>query len=335
MSSVFGNMHFENPGFFILLLAVPIYIFWLWAKRPQKSASFTISDTHGIGPKESWRAVLRKFIPILRALAYCFLVIALARPQLTLTEQEEKAEGIDIMMIMDLSSSMLAKDFDPDRLSVSKEVATRFVDKRKFDRIGLVVFAGESFTQCPITTDHRVLKNFLASLECGILDDGTAIGMGLASAVNRLKTSEAKSKVVILLTDGVNNAGYIKPMTAAEIAKEIGVKVYTIGVGSLGNAISPVSRRSDGRYVFGMAKVEIDETLLQEIASLTGGKYYRATSEEKLEQIYQEIDKLEKTEIDVTVFKRYSEKFRSFMKYAFIFLLIEFLLNHVFLRRIP
>jgi Ca-activated chloride channel family protein len=278
---------------------------------------------------------LRILIPIARAIAYSLLVIALARPQLTLKEEEVKAEGIDIMLIMDLSSSMLAKDFEPDRLSVSKQVAQTFVDKRQYDRIGLAVFAGESFTQCPITTDHRILKTFLANLECGMLEDGTAIGMGLASAVNRLKESDGTSKVAILLTDGVNNAGYIKPMTAAEIAKEIGVKVYTIGVGTLGNAISPVSRRSDGRYVFGMAKVEIDEKLLEEIAKSTGGKYFRATSEAKLEQIYEEIDRLEKTEIDVTVFKRYSEEFRKFLFWGIILLLIEFILNHVLLRKIP
>ena len=335
MMGLFRNMHFENPEFFLLLLAIPIWFIWKWFKKPNRVASFTISDSHGILERESWRTMLSYLIPVLRALAYTFLVVALARPQLTLKEQEEKAEGIDIMLVMDLSSSMLAKDFDPDRLSVSKEVATRFVDKRKYDRIGLVVFAGESFTQCPITTDHRIVKTFLNNLECGMLEDGTAIGMGLASAVNRLKESAVKSKIVILLTDGVNNGGYILPMTAAEIAKEKNVKVYTIGVGSLGNAISPISRRSNGQYVFGMAKVEIDEVLLREMATMTGGQYYRATSEEKLEEIYEQIDKLEKTEIDVTVFKRYSEEFRRFMKIGLILLLIELLLSHIILRRIP
>jgi Ca-activated chloride channel family protein len=335
MSSLWGDIHFQNPVFFLLLLAIPLFLFWKWYKKPARSANFTISDLHGLGASSSLRSRLRILIPIARAIAYSLLVIALARPQLTLKEEEVKAEGIDIMLIMDLSSSMLAKDFEPDRLSVSKQVAQTFVDKRQYDRIGLAVFAGESFTQCPITTDHRILKTFLANLECGMLEDGTAIGMGLASAVNRLKESDGTSKVAILLTDGVNNAGYIKPMTAAEIAKEIGVKVYTIGVGTLGNAISPVSRRSDGRYVFGMAKVEIDEKLLEEIAKSTGGKYFRATSEAKLEQIYEEIDRLEKTEIDVTVFKRYSEEFRKFLFWGIILLLIEFILNHVLLRKIP
>jgi Ca-activated chloride channel family protein len=199
----------------------------------------------------------------------------------------------------------------------------------------LVVFAGESFTQCPITIDHAIVKSFLGNLQCGLLEDGTAIGMGLASAVNRLKESEMESKVIILLTDGVNNAGYIKPMTAAEIAKEIGVKVYTIGVGSMGNAVSPISKRMDGQYVFGMSKVEIDEALLREIASLTGGKYYRATTEEKLEAIYNEIDQLEKTEIDVQVYKRYSEEFRLFLFWGLIFLGLELLLKHIITRQIP
>ena len=335
MSSLWGDIHFQNPVFFLLLLAIPLFLFWKWYKKPVGSANFTISDLHGLGTSSSLRSRLRILIPICRAIAYSLLVIAMARPQLTLKEEEVKAEGIDIMLIMDLSSSMLAKDFEPDRLSVSKQVAQTFVDKRQYDRIGLAVFAGESFTQCPITTDHRILKTFLENLECGMLEDGTAIGMGLASAVNRLKESEGNSKVAILLTDGVNNAGYIKPMTAAEIAKEIGVKVYTIGVGTLGNAISPVSRRSDGRYVFGMAKVEIDEKLLDEIAKSTGGKYFRATSEQKLEQIYEEIDRLEKTEIDVTVFKRYSEEFRKFLFWGILLLVIEFILSHILLRKIP
>jgi len=274
-------------------------------------------------------------MPVLRMLSYIFIVAAIARPQITLKEEEVKAEGIDIMMVMDLSSSMLAQDFRPDRLSVSKEVAKAFVDKRKFDRLGLAVFAGESFTQCPLTTDHRVVKDFLDNLQCGLLQDGTAIGMGLASAVNRLKDSESKSKVVILLTDGVNNAGYIKPMTAAEIAQEFDIKVYTIGVGSMGQALSPVSRRSDGKYIFGMARVEIDEQLLREISKLTNGRYYRATNEESLTAIYDEIDKLEKTEIEVSTFKRYSEEFRRFLLWGVGFLLFEIVLRLSVLRSLP
>ena len=230
---------------------------------------------------------------------------------------------------------MLAQDFQPDRLQVSKEVAKQFVDKREFDRIGLVVFAGESFTQCPLTTDHRVVKDFLDGLQCGMLEDGTAIGMGLASAVNRMKDSDSKSKVVILLTDGVNNSGYIKPLTASEIAQELETKVYTIGVGTRGQALSPVSRRSDGRYIFGMANVEIDERLLEEIANMTGGQYYRATDQQSLESIYAEIDRLEKTEMEITSFRRYSEEFRRFLSIGIILLLIDLLLRLTVFKTLP
>jgi Ca-activated chloride channel family protein len=259
----------------------------------------------------------------------------MARPQKTLKEEIVKAEGIDIFMVMDLSSSMLAKDFNPDRLEVSKRVAIEFVEKRPYDRIGLAVFAGESFTQCPLTTDHRVVKDFLASLQCGVLQDGTAIGMGLAAGVNRLKDSEAKSKVIILLTDGVNNAGYIRPLTAAEIAKEFEVRVYTIGVGTIGDALAPMSRRDDGRYVFGMTRVEIDEELLRQIAEMTGGKYFRATSAESLERIYAEIDRLEKTEMEVSVFNRYNEEYFVWLLIGMVALGLYLVSKWTVMRRIP
>jgi len=253
------HIEFVHPWWLYLLLLLPLLIFWYWRRLRLQQSYMTISTTEPIRMLSSWRSKLYPFLPVLSALAFISLVIALARPQLSLKEEEIKAEGIDIVMVMDISSSMLAQDFQPDRLSVSKDVAKAFIDKRIYDRIGLVVFAGESYTQCPLTTDHRVVKDFLDGLQCGLLEDGTAIGMGLASAVNRVKESEAESKVVILLTDGVNNSGYIKPMTAAEIAKELNTKVYTIGVGSRGQALSPVQRRSDGRYIFGMANVEIDD----------------------------------------------------------------------------
>lgn len=333
--SLLGNIEFVNPEFLILLLAIPLIGIWqIWKKR-KTEAYFTLPSLDAIEGMVSFRSRLIPMMPVLRALACAAFILALARPQLALKEEEIKAEGIDIMLVMDLSSSMLAQDFKPDRLEVSKRVASEFVDKRAYDRLGLVVFAGESFTQCPITTDHRVVKDFMSNLKCGLLEDGTAIGMGLASAVNRLKDSEAESKVVILLTDGVNNAGYIKPNTAAEIAKEYGIKVYTIGVGSMGQALSPVSRRSDGKYIFGMARVEIDEALLQEIAKMTGGRYYRATTEQSLEAIYAEIDQLEKTEIDVTVFKRYSEEFGKFMIWGIGFLLLELFMRLTILKTLP
>jgi len=330
-----SSFEFQHPWFLLLLLALPIMYWWSYKKKNSANTQIPFPHVGSVENIQSIKAVLYKFLPLLRYLSLAFLIVALARPVLVLKEEEVKAEGIDIMMVMDLSSSMLARDFKPDRLTVSKEMAQRFIDKREHDRIGLVVFAGESFTQSPLTTDHRIVKQFLASLESGILEDGTAIGMGLASAANRLKDSESESKVVILLTDGVNNAGYVKPMTAAQIADELGVRVYTIGVGSMGEAISPTSRRSDGRYYFSMARVEIDEELLTEISILTGGKYFRATNEAGLEKIYAEIDELEKTEIEVSVFKRYSEEFRRFLIIGLSLLLLEFLLKNTFLRSIP
>jgi len=331
----FNNISFLNPEFFGLLLLLPAIGVWYFFKRNQHYPTLKMPNLEAISDLSSWRGKLRIILPILRALAFIMLVTALARPQETLKEEEVKAEGIDIFLVMDLSSSMLAQDFKPDRLEASKRVAGDFVDKREFDRVGLAVFSGEAFTQCPLTTDHRVVQEFLSSLKCGILEDGTAIGMGLATAVNRIKESEAESKVVILLTDGVNNAGYVKPITAAEIAREFGVKVYTIGVGSTGDALTPVSRRSDGRYIFGLARVEIDEDLLKKIADMTGGKYFRATTETGLERIYAEIDQLEKTEIEVTSFKRYNEEFHRFAFLGLLFLIIEILLRYSIFRTIP
>jgi len=329
-----GSYNFHSPWLLLLLLLLPL-MWWLKKRSVDKESNMRFPHVGSIKNLASTKSVLLKYLPLLRYLGLALLIIALARPRLILKEEEVKAEGIDIMMIMDLSSSMLARDFQPDRLTVSKEMGKRFIDKRTYDRIGLVVFAGESFTQSPLTTDHRILKEFMGGLESGIMDDGTAIGMGLASAVNRLKESESESKVVILLTDGVNNAGYIKPMTAAEIAKELGVKVYTIGVGTMGNAVAPISKRSDGRYVFGVSRVEIDEDLLTEISKLTGGRYFRATNELGLEKIYEEIDRLEKTEIDVSVFKRYSEEFRKFLIFGLLFLALEWLLRNTLLRTLP
>ena len=330
-----SSFEFLHPWFFLFLLIIPLMIWWQHFHKGPKRSKVRFPHVSSIENIKSIRSILLPYLVFLRYLGLIALIIAVARPRLVLKEEEIKAEGIDIMMVMDLSSSMLARDFKPDRLTASKEMAQIFIDKRSYDRIGLVVFAGESFTQSPLTTDHRIVKEFLGTLESGMLEDGTAIGMGLASAVNRLKESESKSKVVILLTDGVNNAGYIKPMTAAEIAKELNVKVYTIGVGSIGSAVSPISRRSDGVYVFGLSRVEIDEELLGEISKMTGGKYFRATDEVSLEKIYAEIDLLEKTEMEISVFKRYSEEFRTFLIIGFILLTMEWLLRNSLLKSIP
>lgn len=329
------NIHFVNPELLALLALLPLVMFFYYQRRKKYFATIRLSSLEALHNVSSWRSKGRRVLPTLRGVSCVLLVIALARPQLTLKEERINADSIDIMMVMDLSSSMLAQDFDPDRLEVSKTLAIEFVEKRPYDRIGLTVFAGEAFTQCPLTTDHRIVKEFLANLQCGILEDGTAIGMGLATAVNRMKDSPSKSKVAILLTDGVNNAGYVKPITAAEIAREFNIKVYTIGVGTTGDALTPVSRRSDGRYIFGLARVEIDEPLMQQIAEMTGGLYYRATSAESLEKIYDEIDQLEKTKVEITSVKRYSEEFYRFAGIGLLLLILEFILRYTVFRTIP
>lgn len=333
MIGLLRNINFESPAFFLLLAIVPFMIWWNF--RKVKKPRLTISSLSGLERTFSIRSTIVPFLPWLRIAGIVAFIIALARPQLTLKEEEVKAEGIDIMMSIDLSTSMLTRDFTPDRLSVTKEVASEFVEKRAYDRIGLTVFAEESFTQCPLTTDHRILNDFLANLQCGLLADGTAIGMGLATAVNRLKDSPSSSKVIILLTDGVNNSGYVTPLTAAEIAKKFGIKVYTIGVGSNKNALGPTSIRRDGTIMFGMTRGRIDENLLQEIADMTGGLYFRAADETTLKNIYDKIDQLEKTEIEVNVFKRYSEEFRFFFVIGLLLILLEIILRFTFLRTIP
>lgn len=333
--NIIHNIEFSSPYWLLLLAIIPLMLLYKYYSKRQEIEPMTFSTLESISGLYSWKEKAIKPLPILRYLALAALILAMARPQQTLKEEVVKAEGIDIILAMDLSSSMLAKDFDPDRLTVSKEVAAKFVDKRVYDRIGLVVFAGDSFTQTPLTTDHNILKDFLANIECGMLDDGTAIGMGLATATNRLKGSKSKSKVIILLTDGVNNAGYIKPLTAAEIAKEYDMKIYTIGIGTTGAALTPVNRRNDGKFVFGMSKVNIDEKLLSEISKMTGGRYFRATDEAMLNSIYDEIDQLEKTEMEVNVFKRYKDIFRIPLMLAFGLLLLEFILRQTILRTLP
>jgi Ca-activated chloride channel family protein len=328
------NYNFLAPYWLLGLTLLPIMAAWYLSQREKRYVNLNLPSLEAF-EKSSLRGRLRVLLPILRALTVVTLFIAMARPQLTLQEEEITADGVDIMMVMDLPSSMLAQDFTPDRLEVSKDVAADFIDKRKYDRIGLAVFSGEAFTQCPLTTDHRILKEFLDGLQCGILQDGTAIGMGLSTAVNRLKDSEAKSKIVILLTDGDNNAGYIKPITAGEIARELDVKVYTIGIGSKGAARTPIRRRSNGDYVYGMSQVNFDEDLLRELSKMTGGQYFRAVSKEGLEEIYQIIDQLEKTKIDVTTIKRYSEEFYLFALLGIIFLVLEVLLRYTIFRTIP
>ncbi len=314
----------------LILLGV-LYFLRLQKKRHTRirMPGLEVFEGHSI------RGLLRMYVPpVLRLISLGLIIICLARPQNVFKKEEIKGEGIDIMLVIDLSSSMLAKDFKPDRLEASKAVAADFIDKRDFDRIGLVVFSGEAYTQCPPTTDYRMLKNFLSQIRCGVLKDGTAMGMGLATAVNRIKDSSAETKTLVLLTDGMSNAGYYEPIDAANMAKALGVKVYTIGVGTMGDALAPISRRSDGEYIFGPVPVEIDEPLLVQVAEMTGGKYFRAIDNESLEKIYDEIDSLEKTEIEITKIEKRSEAFHHFLMWALGLLALEFILKYTVLRSV-
>jgi Ca-activated chloride channel family protein len=322
---------FESPHFLYLLIIVPVLIaYYIW-RQHKAVASFSVPGLQQFGQSgASFRQILRHLLFGFRAAAIGLLIIILARPQATSSYQDVSTEGIDIVLTLDISGSMLARDFRPDRLEASKNVATEFITGRPYDRIGLVVFSGESFTQCPITTDHAVLINLMREMKSGMIEDGTAIGEGLATAVNRIKDSDGKSKVIILLTDGVNNRGIIAPVTAAEIAKTYGIRVYTIGVGTQGVAPYPVQTPFGIQYQD--MPVEIDEAILKQIALMTDGKYFRATDNEKLVQVYNEIDKMEKSRIDVRQYKVRDEKFFLAALAAFIFILLEILLRNTVLK---
>lgn len=327
MSSYLSQFYFASPWWLSLLVIIPYLVYVHFFRKKSVHPTWIFSDLNHRIFTPSWRMKYFRWLPVLPLMGIVLFILALARPQLSLTEEKITAEGIDIMMALDLSSSMLSRDFDPDRLEVSKKVAQNFISRREHDRIGLVAFAGEAYTQCPLTMDHNILMDFVEQLRVGLVEDGTAIGMGLATAVNRIKDSETESKIIILLTDGVNNTGYIAPMTAAEMASALNIKVYTIAVGSMGQALSPINRMLDGRYIFGMAKVEIDTDLLKKISDMTGGKFYRATDKESLEKIYDEIDLLEKTDIEVEVFKRYKDEYRKFLWAGFGLILIGWILR--------
>ncbi|MCS6934532.1 MAG: VWA domain-containing protein [Chitinophagales bacterium] len=301
---------------------------WYW-RRKKSYAPLNVSDTRALAKiTTSWKGFIKEHLFVLRVLTCTCLLIALARPQTLYDEEKITTEGIDIVMAMDVSTSMLARDFKPNRLEVSKKEALNFINARVHDRIGIVIFAGESFTQCPVTVDRKVLQEQMAKIKNGLLEDGTAIGMGLATAVQRLKESNGKSKVVILMTDGVNNKGLVDPMTAADIALQFGVRVYTIGVGTNGQAETPVAMRPDGSLIFAMADVQIDEPLMKEIAKKTGGQYFRANNQNKLREIYEQIDKLEKTKIELSTYERRSEKFHVFALLAGLLLLADILLRY-------
>lgn len=328
------GVEFIDKSFFWLLLLLPFLILWYFLKFKKQSAELRISSLKGFKVTNSWLPKLKHLLFILRLLALILLITALARPQtVDVSSKTKTTRGIDIVMAIDVSGSMLAKDLRPNRLEALKKVAADFIVGRPNDRIGLVEYAGESYTKTPITSDKSIVLRSLKSIQYNnIIEDGTAIGMGLATAVNRLKDSRAKSKVIILLTDGVNNTGFIDPRIASELAVEYGIKTYTIGLGSNGMALSPVARLPNGEFQYGRIQVEIDEELLKEIAQVTGGKYFRATNNQKLEEIYDEINKLEKTEIEEFKFYNYQEKFRPLVILAGILLLVELLLRFTIFR---
>ncbi|HLA56469.1 MAG TPA: VWA domain-containing protein [Flavobacterium sp.] len=316
---------FLNPGFlWLLLLLIPAIVWHIW-KRKQQSPTLKISSVQGFKKSGSFLAKLHPFLFIFRILALSFLVVAMARPRtVDVSNKTKTTKGIDIVMAIDLSSSMLARDLKPDRLSALKKVAANFVMARPNDRIGLVVYAGEAYTKTPVTSDKPMVLEALKSLKYdNVLQDGTAIGMGLATAVNRLKDSKAKSRIIILLTDGVNNSGTIEPETASDIAKEYGIKVYTIGIGTNGMAEFPYALAPNGDFIYRMMPVEIDQELMKSIAKKTDGRYFRATSNSRLESIYNEINKLETTEIEELKYYDYDEKYRPLVWAAGILLLLE------------
>lgn len=323
------NYQFENIEFLWLLLIIPFLIVWQWFKNKQQSPELKFPGASLLAAQgANWLPKLRPILYALRLIAIALVIVAMARPRTSEENSKTKsAEGIDIVMAIDVSTSMLSKDLRPNRLEATKKVAADFITERPNDRIGMVVYAGESYTQTPLTSDHKIILNTMQDIKNGLIQDGTAIGMGLATAVNRLKDSKAKSKVIILLTDGENNAGEIDPMTAAQLAEEFKIRAYTIGVGTKGTAPTPYAYDMRGNLVYKNLPVNIDEDLLKNIAKQTGGKYFRATDNEKLNEIYAEIDKLEKTKLQELKFYSYDEKFEKFALAAFILFGLELLLR--------
>lgn len=330
---MFKNIVFANPKFFWLLLLLPLMLLWYWFWNKKSQANVTFSTTIAFKKTKSWSDALYHLLFVLRMIAIALIVVALARPQTHSENAKTKiTDGIDIVMAIDVSASMLSQDLKPNRFEALKKVASQFVKDRPNDRIGLVIYAGESYTKTPVTTDKSIILNALSEITYGQIEDGTAIGMGLATAVNRLKESKAKSRVIILLTDGVNNTGFIDPQTAAELAAEYGIKVYTVGIGTNGMALSPYALNADGSIIYRMQQVDIDEPLMKKIAQVTKGRYFRATNNQKLQQIYDEINQMETTKIEEFKYTEVDEKFRWWVLVAGVLLLLEFVLKHTLLR---
>ncbi len=331
---MFNNITFAFPYVLYFLLLIPLIMFWYWKQNRKRSAAITYSNLEIFrGLNKTLRERLRHLPMILRLIALSLLIIALSRPQSFSSGENVYTEGIDVAMLLDISGSMLAEDFKPNRLEAAKNVIDEFVAGRTTDKIGLVVFASESFTQCPLTIDYPVLRGLLKEIKSGIIEDGTAIGTAIANGVNRLKDSKAKSKVIILLTDGVNNSGEIDPITAAQIAKKFGIRVYTVGVGTMGEAPYPFQTPFGKRYQ--MVPVEIDEKVLNEVAKITDGNYYRATDNKKLEEIYKIIDTLEKTRVEITSYRKAKELFYGWLAAGLFFILLELVLSKTYLRKLP
>ncbi len=329
-----SDISFANPGFlYLLLLIIPILIWYIWSRKTGYATLQVSSIDFVKNAPKSYKYYLRHVLFAVRLLVFGLLVVVLARPQSTNRWEKTNLEGIDIVIALDISGSMLAEDFKPNRLDAAKADAVNFIKGRQDDRIGLVVFSGESFTQCPLTTDHAVLINLMADLKSGMIEDGTAIGLGLANAVNRLKESSAKSKVVILLTDGVNNKGEVDPLTAAEIAKTFGIRVYTIGVGTMGTAPYPFQTPFGIQYQD--VQVEIDEDILTQIAQMTQGVYFRATNNKKLKEVYSEIDKLEKSKIEVRQYSKKMEEFFPVLLIALLLFVVELTVRYTLMRNLP
>lgn len=330
----FAHIEFAYPQLLFLLLLVPVLAGWYISRHNRRLASLQVSSLKSFHNTASWKRTLRHVGISFRLLAIAALIVAMARPQTSYEEKKSEGEGIDVVLCIDVSGSMLAQDFSPNRLEAAKQVAAEFVKYRPTDRIGLVIFAGESFTQCPITSDHEMLEAQIYGIRGGFMVDGTAIGSGLATSVDRLRTSTTKSKVVVLLTDGENNGGLIDPRTAKDIARTLGIKVYTIGVGTEGFAPTPV-QTPGGDIIMQQERVNIDEKLLTEIARETGGRYFRARDNESLKQIYAEIDQLEKTRIEIKTTRRYTEKYYPLVMIALLFIFLEVLLRFTVFRKFP
>lgn len=331
---MFNNVTFAYPYFLYLLLLLPLILLWYWRHNKKRSPAITYSNLELFnGLKKTLRERLRHLPFFLRLFGLSFLIVALARPQSFSSGENVYTEGIYVAMLLDISGSMLAEDFKPNRLEAAKNVIDEFVSGRTTDKIGLVVFASESFTQCPLTIDYPVLRGLLKEIKSGIIEDGTAIGTAIANGVNRLKDSKAKSKVIILLTDGVNNSGEIDPITSAQIAKKFGIRIYTVGVGTIGEAPYPFQTPFGKRYQ--MVPVEIDEKILNEVAEITDGKYFRATDNKKLEEIYNIIDTMEKTRVEITSYRKAKELFYGWLIAGFFIVLLELILSRTYLRKLP